>query len=119
MNPNPQSTLLRIAHALDPIAIRSGRISAWLIIPMVLSLSYEVVAREVSAMTVRSIRRTVSGFPQSVVDTMGEVAGEIVSAGGIPAGPPTVLYYDEEFNPDKADVEVAFPVVSAGGKLTP
>lgn len=72
--------------------------------------SYEVVAREVSAMTVRSIRRTVSGFPQSVVDTMGEVAGEIVSAGGIPAGPPTVLYYDEEFNPDKADVEVAFPV---------
>lgn len=45
MNPNPQSTLLRIAHALDPIAIRSGRISAWLIIPMVLSLSYEVVAR--------------------------------------------------------------------------
>ena len=36
MNPNPQSTLLRIAHALDPIAIRSGRISAWLIIPMVL-----------------------------------------------------------------------------------
>ena len=61
-------------------------------------LSVYGVAREVSAMTVWSIRRTVSGFPQSVVDTMGEVAGEIVSAGGIPAGPPTVLYYDEEFN---------------------
>ncbi|MGE5579461.1 MAG: MerR family transcriptional regulator [Bacillota bacterium] len=72
--------------------------------------SYEVVVREVPAMPVRSIRRTVSGFPQSIVDMMGEVAGEIVSAGGVPAGPPTVLYYDEEFNPDKVDVEVAFPV---------
>lgn len=45
MSPGPTSTLLRIARALDPIAIWSGRISAWLIVPMVLSLSYEVVAR--------------------------------------------------------------------------
>ena len=39
------SILLRIAAALDPIAIWSGRIVAWLIIPMVLALTYEVVAR--------------------------------------------------------------------------
>jgi TRAP-type mannitol/chloroaromatic compound transport system permease small subunit len=45
MSPGPTSTLLRMARALDPIAIWSGRISAWLIVPMVLSLSYEVVAR--------------------------------------------------------------------------
>jgi TRAP-type mannitol/chloroaromatic compound transport system permease small subunit len=32
---------------LDPIAIWSGRIAAWLIVPMVLSLCYEVVARYV------------------------------------------------------------------------
>jgi TRAP-type mannitol/chloroaromatic compound transport system permease small subunit len=41
------STLLRIARALDPIAIWSGQATAWLIIPMVLALSYEVVSRYV------------------------------------------------------------------------
>jgi hypothetical protein len=51
--------------------------------------------------TVRSIRRTVSGFPQSIVDMMGEVAGEILSAGGVPAGPPTVLYVTEVIVPVK------------------
>lgn len=39
------SVFSRIAHALDPIAIWSGRLSAWLILPMVLALAYEVVAR--------------------------------------------------------------------------
>lgn len=38
---------MRIADALDPIAVWSGRITAWLIVPMVLSLAYEVVARYV------------------------------------------------------------------------
>lgn len=42
-----RSTLLRIAAALDPIAIWSGRLAAWLIVPMVLSLAYEVAARYV------------------------------------------------------------------------
>ncbi|MEY3381017.1 MAG: TRAP transporter small permease subunit [Hylemonella sp.] len=39
--------LLRVAGWLDPIAIWSGRIAAWLIVPMVLGLTYEVVARYV------------------------------------------------------------------------
>lgn len=44
MNPR-HSALLRIAQRLDPIAVWSGRLTAWLILPMVLALSYEVVAR--------------------------------------------------------------------------
>ena len=36
---------LRIALALDHVARSSGRVVAWLIVPMVLSLCYEVVAR--------------------------------------------------------------------------
>lgn len=36
---------LRVARKLDPIAIYSGRMAAWLIIPMVLGLTYEVVSR--------------------------------------------------------------------------
>lgn len=41
------SFLLGVAHALDPVAIWSGRIASWLIAPMVLALTYEVVARYV------------------------------------------------------------------------
>jgi TRAP-type mannitol/chloroaromatic compound transport system permease small subunit len=43
----PVSRLLRIARKLDLVAIVSGRIVAWLIVPMVLALSYEVVSRYV------------------------------------------------------------------------
>jgi TRAP-type mannitol/chloroaromatic compound transport system permease small subunit len=38
-------TLLRLARAIDRLSLWSGRIVAWLIVPMVLSLVYEVVAR--------------------------------------------------------------------------
>jgi TRAP-type mannitol/chloroaromatic compound transport system permease small subunit len=41
------SAFARLAHRLDAIAIWSGRLVAWLILPMVLGLSYEVVARYV------------------------------------------------------------------------
>lgn len=37
--------LIRLAHRLDRVALGSGYLTAWLIIPMVLSLTYEVVAR--------------------------------------------------------------------------
>lgn len=40
-----ESALVRRARQLDQVAIGSGKIFAWLIVPMVLALSYEVVAR--------------------------------------------------------------------------
>lgn len=46
MNPTP-STLALLAGRIDRIAVFSGRLVAWLIVPMVLSLCYEVVARYV------------------------------------------------------------------------
>jgi TRAP-type mannitol/chloroaromatic compound transport system permease small subunit len=45
MNAQTDTPWLRIARALDPVALWSGRLAAWLIVPMVLSLVYEVVAR--------------------------------------------------------------------------
>lgn len=36
---------LRAARALEPLAVWSGRVTAWLIFPMVIALSYEVVSR--------------------------------------------------------------------------
>jgi TRAP-type mannitol/chloroaromatic compound transport system permease small subunit len=47
MTRNSETLYLRISRALDPIAIWSGKIVAWLIVPMVLSLTYEVIARYV------------------------------------------------------------------------
>jgi len=41
----PPAVLLRIVGAIDAIAEGSGRIFAWLIIPLVASLTYEVLAR--------------------------------------------------------------------------
>ena len=43
--PAGDSGLARLAHRLDRVSIWSGRIAAWLLLPMVLSLCYEVVAR--------------------------------------------------------------------------
>jgi TRAP-type mannitol/chloroaromatic compound transport system permease small subunit len=43
----PASPLIRLSRRLDLVAIVSGRIVAWLIVPMVLALSYEVVSRYV------------------------------------------------------------------------
>jgi TRAP-type mannitol/chloroaromatic compound transport system permease small subunit len=41
----PSPTLLRIVGAIDALAEWSGRVFAWLIIPLVASLTYEVLAR--------------------------------------------------------------------------
>lgn len=45
--PHNDSDLARLARRIDQIAIRSGHLAAWLVVPMVLSLCYEVVARYV------------------------------------------------------------------------
>ena len=44
---SPPQAMLKAIRILDSISLWSGRIVAWLIIPMVLSLVYEVVARYV------------------------------------------------------------------------
>ena len=43
--PAHPSALIRVARRLDLASIWSGRLTAWLIAPMVLALSYEVIAR--------------------------------------------------------------------------
>ena len=44
---SPPDAMLMVIRGCDSISLWSGRIVAWLIIPMVLSLVYEVVARYV------------------------------------------------------------------------
>jgi TRAP-type mannitol/chloroaromatic compound transport system permease small subunit len=41
----PDTVFLKWARRLDPVAVFSGQVVAWLIIPMVLALSFEVASR--------------------------------------------------------------------------
>ena len=42
---NNDSPLARAAHRIDKLAIWTGRLACWLLLPLVLGLTYEVVAR--------------------------------------------------------------------------
>lgn len=72
--------------------------------------NYDIRLRDIPAIQVRSRRRVLTSFPQDLPPLIRSILEEITSAGGVCAGAPIVLYYDEEFNPDKVDVEVAWPV---------
>jgi TRAP-type mannitol/chloroaromatic compound transport system permease small subunit len=41
----PPQTLLKIVKVIDPIGIWSGKLVGWLIIPLIIGLTYEVIAR--------------------------------------------------------------------------
>lgn len=72
--------------------------------------NYDIRIREIQEMPVRSIRKQLTSFPADLPPLLRSLLKEIEEAGGVCAGPPVLLYYDEEFNPAKVDVEVAWPV---------
>ncbi len=43
----PGAPLVRTANLIDGLAVQSGRLVGWMLIPMILSLTYEVIARYV------------------------------------------------------------------------
>lgn len=71
---------------------------------------YAVTLRELPAITVRSRRQVVTDYPRGVIALFRSILTEIEAAGKAPAGAPFVMYYDEEYNPERVDVEVAWPV---------
>lgn len=109
-----QAHRLELLDQMDQLNGRLTRLSWWQSgqegISMQPKAKYDVILREIPAALVRSRRQALSDFPKGLGDLMNAVAGEIAGAGKVPAGPPCTLYYDEEFNPNRVDVEVAFPV---------
>lgn len=73
---------------------------------------YDVRLRNVQEMLVRSTRRKLTAFPQDLPPLIRALLEEIQSLGEAPAGPPMILYYDEEFNPEEVDIEVTWPVIN-------
>lgn len=82
---------------------------------------YEVTLREVPEVMVRSLRKQVEASPDTITPMLVSVLEEIISLGAVCAGPPVTLFYDEEFNAERADVEVCWPVADSAlaGKTLP
>ncbi|MBM7854737.1 DNA-binding transcriptional MerR regulator [Desulfohalotomaculum tongense] len=80
---------------------------------------YDIRIRDIPEIFVRSLRKKIA--IQKTGPVIRSVQEEIHSLGGVPAGPPILLFYDEEFNPDKTDLEIAWPVgnSSLAGKTLP
>jgi effector-binding domain-containing protein len=75
---------------------------------------YEVGVKQVPAMEVVSVRKTIP------LAGIGELFGEAFrKLRARPAGPPVAIYHDPEFDPEKADIEVAVPVAARGTGTLP
>lgn len=65
---------------------------------------------EIPSIKVRAKRTVMTDFPQGLQKLMNGVLEEIQTAKTMPVGAPILLYYDEDYNPEKVDLEMAWPV---------
>lgn len=78
---------------------------------------YDVTIKMVPEVQVVSKRQVLTNLPQDLPDLM---RSSLEQAGDACAGAPMVIYHDEEYNPERVDVEAAWPVSDAAratGKL--
>ncbi|HEY3315351.1 MAG TPA: GyrI-like domain-containing protein [Bacillota bacterium] len=73
-----------------------------------------VVIKEVPAVQVVGVRKTMA--IKDIGRLFPEVGRKLRSR---PAGPPMTLYYDQDFDPEHADIEVVFPVTARGERTLP
>lgn len=76
--------------------------------------SRPVVVKELPAMQVTGLRRTVS--PAAIGPLLGEVRQRLNAR---PTGPAICLFHNPEFDPDLVDVEALFPVAEGGTQWLP
>ncbi|MTI81674.1 MAG: MerR family transcriptional regulator [Firmicutes bacterium] len=72
---------------------------------------YDIRIRDVQEIPVYGVRKKMSEFPKELPNLIRSLLDEIVAKGGVHAGAPIMMYYDEEFNSEIVDVEVAWPVM--------
>lgn len=70
----------------------------------------DVVIKEIEPLYVLMVRRT-APTPDHVGTFLGESFAAMQQHGVAPAGPPMVIFYDEEFQPTDMDIATAIPVV--------
>lgn len=74
---------------------------------------YDVRLRDVPETMLYSRREQMTDLPKQLPILLRSLLGELESRGAVCAGAPVMLYYDEEFNPDRVDVEAGWPVTDA------
>lgn len=74
---------------------------------------YDIRIRDVQETLVYSVRKQMANLPESLPATIRTLLEEIQVKGGVCAGAPIMMYYDEEFDPEKVDLEVAWPVTDS------
>jgi DNA-binding transcriptional MerR regulator len=70
---------------------------------------YEIVIKELDSQHVLSLREIASS-PGQLGEMVGDGFAALMPAGVMPTGPCFAVYHDPEFNPERFDGEVAFPV---------
>ena len=71
---------------------------------------YCVGLQTIPPMHARAIRKVSTDFPADIQSLYETILNEMSQANVIPAGAPMIVYYDQEFNPEKVDFEAAWPV---------
>lgn len=76
--------------------------------------SYDIRLQDIPETLVYSSRKVLTDFFHELPQLMRGLLEELASTGGLCSGAPIILYhdnfYEECFNPEKVDVEVAWPV---------
>lgn len=67
--------------------------------------------REIRATPACTLRRVLTNFPQDLPPMINSLLEDVTAMGGVYAGPPILLYHDEELRTEQVDVEVAWPVI--------
>ncbi|MEN6349549.1 MAG: MerR family transcriptional regulator [Syntrophomonas sp.] len=112
---NHRSVLLQ---ELDGLNQRLVKLSQWRIFMEANEMSdkskYDIRLQDVRETLVYSSRQVLTEFFSELPQLFRTLLDELLAKGGICAGAPIILYYDDfnqtSFNPQKADMEVAWPV---------
>jgi DNA-binding transcriptional MerR regulator len=79
--------------------------------------NYDIRLQSVTETLVYSARKTLTDFHHELPQLIRGLLDELAAKGGVCAGAPIFLYYDnfydESFDPQRVDVEVAWPVADA------
>lgn len=76
----------------------------------VVKKDYSVHLQTIPQLSGRALRQVSTNFPADIGPAFETILREMQEKKIIPTGAPMIVYYDEEFNPQKVDFEVAWPV---------
>lgn len=115
---NHRSVLLQ---ELDNLNQRLVKLSQWKNVMEANKMSdtnrYDIRLQDVRETLVYSSRQVLTDFFHELPRLFVSLLSEVVEKGGVCAGAPIILYYDDfnqaSFNPHKVDMEIAWPVADA------